>query len=173
MIVIVIFVALFSILPEEQIQRFARMGEDADSLQRLAYWKYGLVVIKSHPLLGVGYHNWLAYLAYMIPEGMGPYGIIQEPHNIYIQAAAELGIAGLFVFLLMIVFAFVINARTRTITKDMDHRLLFNLTYGLDAGLIGYLVAGSFVTVLYYPFFWVQIAMIVMINAIVKQQLKR
>ncbi|MDA3870158.1 MAG: hypothetical protein PF589_09505, partial [Gammaproteobacteria bacterium] len=45
-----------------------------------------------------------------------------------------------------------------------ENKLLFNLTYALDAGLIGYLVAGSFVTVLYYPFFWIQIAMIVMLN---------
>ncbi|MDX2441152.1 MAG: hypothetical protein QNK40_11460, partial [Desulfobacterales bacterium] len=33
-----------------------------------------------------------------------------------------------------------------------------------DMGLVGYLAAGFFVTVLYYPFFWVQIAMIVALH---------
>lgn len=37
--------------------------------------------------------------------------------------------------------------------KLIDNELFFYLTYGLDAGLIGYLVAGIFVTVLYCPFF--------------------
>ena len=105
----------------------------------------------------------------MVPEGMGPYQMVEESHNIYIQAAAELGMTGLFVFILLIVFAFVNNARTRTMSKSIDKPLLFNLSYGLDAGLIGFLVAGNFVTVLYYPFFWIQITMIVMVNSVAKR----
>jgi len=107
-------------------------------------------------------------LYYSVPEGLGPSQAIQEPHNIYIQAASELGITGLLVFLLLIVFAFINNARTRVMAKEFDKSLLYNLSYALDAGLIGYLVAGSFVTVLYYPFFWVQITMIVMLNNVTR-----
>ncbi|MDT8281490.1 MAG: O-antigen ligase family protein [Gammaproteobacteria bacterium] len=164
---------LFYFLPDEQLQRLQEMGEDRDSLQRLAYWEYGLLsVIPKFPVLGVGYHNWLPYLYYAVPEGLGPLQIVQESHNIYIQAASELGITGLITFLLMILFAFINNARTRLYAKSFDNKLLFNLSYALDAGLIGYLVAGSFVTVLYYPFFWVQIAMIVMLNNITNEKYK-
>ena len=35
------------------------------------------------------------------------------------------------------------------------------MAHGLDAGLVGFLVAGFFVTVLYYPFFWIQMTMTV------------
>ena len=167
----VVAIALFYLLPDEQMQRFREMGDDEDSLQRLALWEYGLLnVIPKYPVLGVGYHNWLEYGLYAAPEGVGPYQNIQESHNIYIQAASELGITGLVVFLLLILFAFINNARTRKITKALDNKLLFNLSYAFDAGLIGYLVAGSFVTVLYYPFFWVQIAMIVMLNNVANQK---
>ncbi len=163
----VVAFALYYLLPDEQMQRFREMGEDSDSLQRLAYWEYGLMnVIPENPVLGVGYHNWLTYVSFYVPEGMGPYQKVQEPHNIYIQAASELGITGLIGFLLLIIYAFVNNAKTRTLAKNFDNKLIFNLSYGLDAGLIGYLIAGSFVTVLYYPFFWIQIAMIVMLNNI-------
>ena len=41
------------------------------------------------------------------------------------------------------------------------------MTYGFDMGLVGYLVAGTFVTVFYYPFFWVQIALIVALSNVV------
>jgi putative inorganic carbon (HCO3(-)) transporter len=161
----IIAVLVFYVLPDEQIQRFQEMGDDRSSLQRIAYWEYGLHdVIPKYPVLGVGYYNWMSYVSFKVPEGMGPYMIIQVPHNIYIQAAAEMGFTGLFIFLLLIIFAFINNARTRAVAKACENRLLFNLSYGLDAGLIGFLVAGSFVTVLFYPFFWIQIAMIVMLN---------
>jgi O-antigen ligase len=166
-VVVALAALLYYFLPEEQIQRFNEMGDDETSLQRLAYWKYGLEsVIPKYPVLGVGYHNWLSYVYYMVPEGMGPYQIVEESHNIYIQAASELGFVGLFVFILLIIFAFVNNARTRKLAKLIDKPLLFNVSYGLEAGMIGFLVAGNFVTVLYYPFFWIQITMIVMVNSV-------
>jgi len=161
--------ALFVLLPDEQMDRFNNMGEDKESLQRLAYWQYGLTeVIPQHPVLGVGYNNWLVYSLYARPEGIGPLMSNQESHNIFIQAASELGITGFIVFILLIIFAFKNNKRTREMAKKIDNKFLFSLSYGLDAGLIGYLVAGSFVTVLYYPFFWVQIAMIVAVNSVTK-----
>lgn len=166
---IVVAMALYYLLPEAQMQRFSEIGDDKNSLQRLEYWKYGLNhVIPDHPWLGVGYHNWVSYLNYMVPETMGPLQKNEEPHNIYIQAAAELGIFGLLVFLLLILFAFINNARTRALSCNLENKLLYNLSYALDAGLIGFLVSGGFVTVLYYPFFWIQIAMIVAVNNVAK-----
>ena len=165
---------LFYILPDAQMQRFNEMGDDKSSLQRLAYWKYGLFeVVPKYPVLGVGYGNWLTYVSFMVPQGMGPYMTVQGAHNIYIQAAAELGITGLISFLLLIVGAFVTNVRSRTIAKSMGNKFMYYLSYGLDAGLIGYLVAGSFVTVLYYPFFWIQISMIVMLNNVINHASKK
>lgn len=167
LILVIVSIMLYGILPDEQIQRFQDMGNDKNSLQRLTYWKIALEeVIPEHILLGVGYDNWLPYVRYLYPEGVGVMNIVQESHNIYIQAASELGITGLLIFLLMVIFAFITNAKTRGIVKDLDNKLLFYLTYGLDAGLIGYLVAGTFVTVLYYPFFWVQVAMIVTLYSV-------
>ena len=164
--IIVLSIVLFQFLPEEQISRFSDMGNDKTSLQRLAYWEYGLEVFKSNLLIGIGYHNWITYLQVMVPEGLGPSAMIQEPHNIYVQAASELGIFGLVFLFLLIINAFFINSQTRKIAKYKNNTLFYNLTYGFDAGLIGFLVAGSFVTVLYYPFFWIQIGMIVALNLV-------
>jgi O-antigen ligase len=170
-LMIIVAAIIFRFLPEAQMQRFSEMGEDSDSVQRLTYWAYGLnEVIPSHPLLGVGYKNWLPYLNYFVPEGMGPQQQNQAPHNIFIQAAAELGLIGFLVYLLMIYYSFKNNLRTRQMAKEINKPLLFNLSYGLDAGLIGFLVAGSFVSVFYYPFFWIQMTMIVMLNNVTKQQ---
>jgi len=169
-LLLLIALALYYLLPDQQLHRLEDSGSDITSLQRLAYWKFALSnVIPKFPLLGVGYNNWLSYLSFMKPDGIGPMQKNQLCHNIYIQVTSELGYTGLLNFIALIIFAFVNNVKTRVIAKDMDNKFLFNLTYGLDAGLIGYLVAGGFVTVLYYPFFWVQIAMIVMANNIAKK----
>jgi len=161
---------LYNILPEEQMDRFNDMGSDNSSLQRYAYWEAGIEMTKEYPFFGVGHRNWIPYMKYKYPEGVGPQRRIQVAHNIFIEAVAELGITGLLCFLFMILYSFVNNARTRRMATELENKLLFNISYGLDAGLIGFLVAGSFVTVLYYPFFWIQISMIVMLNSVTNNQ---
>lgn len=172
-IISILCVLLWNILPEEQLSRFSEMGEDSSSLQRLAYWDYALnEIIPNHPFLGIGYMNWMPYVTYMVPEGLGPGAIIQVSHNIYIEAASELGLTGLAVFALLIMSAFITGYKTRKIAKENSRHLIYCLSYGLEAGLIGYLVAGCFVTVLFYPFFWVQISMIVMLHNIVNSKVQ-
>lgn len=174
LVVLTVFsVLLFFLLPEEQMERFRIAGEDGSSLQRFAYWKAGIETIKEFPVLGIGYNNWMSYLLYKYPDGVGPGQRIQESHNIFIQVATETGLTGLVFFLLMAIYAFVNNSRTRKMATKIENKLFINLSYGLDAGLIGYLVAGFFVTVLYYPFFWIQLTMIVMLNSVTKKQMAR
>lgn len=171
-VVIALAVALYHLLPEEQIKRFEDSGDDTTSLQRLAYWKIGIELAKENPVLGIGYGNWMPYVSKLYPEGVGPLKIVQVPHSIYIQAAAEMGYTGLFWFVLMILSAFYVNAKTRKIIKGSNKNYITFISFGLDAGLVGFIVAGAFVTVLYYPFFWIQIAMIAMLNNVASRLAK-
>ena len=168
MVLVALSVALLYLLPDEQMQRFRVIGEDNSSLQRLAYAKAGIEIIKDKPVLGIGYSNWMSYMLYKFPDGIGVGQTIQESHNIFVQAGSELGLVGLLCFLLLALYGFINNARTRRMANLMGNKLFFNLSYGLDAGLIGFLVAGTFVTVLYYPFFWIQITMISMLNTVTR-----
>ena len=117
----------------------------------------------------VGYNNWMSYAYFKVPGGL-IWGRIQQPHNIFIQGGAELGYTGLICFIVMIIFAFITNARTRVFGKQLHNKFIAYMAHGLDAGLVGYLVAGFFVTVLYSPFFWVQMGMAVALHAIATQQ---
>jgi O-antigen ligase len=146
--------AMWFVLPAEFKQRFSDAGEDKSSVLRLQYWKDGVVIAREHPLLGIGYNNWLKfYRARYNAEG-------QLVHNIFIQAGAELGYTGLAAFLVLIGANFAMNRRTRRLAKQLgDDRMLYNMALGLDGALVGFLVSGFFVTVLYYPFFWINYAM--------------
>lgn len=168
--VVVVGAVLYFMIPPEQIARLEEMGEDRTSLQRYAYWSHGLDVIEQHLGTGIGYANWKEYCWFVNPAGLGPNHSCQEPHNIYIQAASELGVPGLIVFLLMVLYIFILNARTRRLASQTNNVLFGYIAHGLDGGLVGFMIAAFFVTVLYYPFFWAQLAMTVALYSIAKSQ---
>jgi putative inorganic carbon (hco3(-)) transporter len=157
-IVIVAALSTFSwyMLPAQSKVRFSEMGTDDTSVNRLTYWEHGIQIANDHPLLGIGYKNWLPYYrARYNPNG-------ELPHNFLVEAVSELGYVGLGVLLCLLLAFFVENARTRRRTSPKSHtpdRFLHSVAYGLDGAMIGFMASGSFVTVLYYPFIWMNLAL--------------
>jgi len=151
---------VYAITPPEQIVRLQQAGADATSVSRTTMWKHGLEMMRDYPILGIGYDNWTEYhdLNY------GGHGLLA--HNSFIQAGSELGYTGLLAFLAMIAGAFVINRRTRLLANRLADRgrFMFYMARGLDGSLVGLIVSGSFISVLYYPFFWINFAMTVALN---------
>jgi O-antigen ligase len=159
--VVVLAPLLYAILPEQQKERFRTAGDDQTSQSRLTYWKDGLTILHEHPVLGIGYRNWLTYYR----QRFNPVG--ELPHNIFIEASAEMGYLGFFSFVALIVATFVTNSRTRKrarLLPGSSGRFLGHMAFGFDGALIGYLITGFFVTVLYYPFFWINLAMTVALH---------
>lgn len=155
----VVTVAVIAFVPKEFKDRFTTMGEDDTSESRLVVWRYGMETAKQHPVLGIGYKNWSHYAT-------RAYGRPLLPHNIFVEAAAELGYTGLLGFLLLIGATFWVNANTRKIIRRIpgDQRFLNQVAHGLDGALIGYMASGFFITVLFYPYFWINLAMAVALN---------
>lgn len=160
-------------VPAEQWQRFDDIGEDGSSQARLVYWADGVEIMNRHPFLGVGYENWLSYYEDHYST-YSRFGARQEPHNIFIEAGAELGYTGLLVFLLLIFGTLSVNRRTRRLAGRLGPggAFLERMAYGLDAALAAYLVAGFFVTVLYYPFFWVNLSMSAALHVAARRKLR-
>jgi putative inorganic carbon (hco3(-)) transporter len=152
----VLAMGVYWILPAEQLQRLQNMGDDSTSISRTTLWSRGLDLMSENPLHGIGYKNWSPYMQLH-------YGSPLLPHNIFIEAGAELGYTGLLAFVALIILTLAINYRTRRLTRHLPRgdRFVFDMAHGLDAALIGYLASGFFVTVLYYPFFWINFAMTV------------
>jgi len=150
---------VYGITPPEQKARFQAIGRDDTSISRTTNWKNGIEIMNQYPVLGIGYANWRKYHAVN-------YGTDLLPHNVFIEAGAELGYSGLAGFLALIWCTFVVNARTRRLAKQFPEKGVFmnRMAHGLDGALVGFLVSGFFVTVLYYPFFWINLAMTVGLN---------
>lgn len=151
---VIVAAATWVVIPPEQKARFSTAGEDETSTSRLERWQAGIEMANEHPLFGIGYNNWMDY-----------YGPLS--HNILIQAWSELGYTGLLALLALIAATFVVNAQTRRLIRPVPTSTSFleHMAYGLDGALIGFLVSGFFVTVLYYPFFWINLSMTVALHA--------
>ena len=164
--ILIIGWALFSILPEEMLEEYTTAGEDGTSENRLVLWSYGLEVVGDYPVLGVGLENFLGYCWFMNPVSLEGTTVCQETHNTYIEALTEVGVTGFLVYILMLISMLVINARTRANAKSLDNKFIWYISHGLDGGLIGYMISSIFISVLFYPMIWLQLAMIVSLNAL-------
>lgn len=157
----VIGTALYAALPEEQKARLADSGSDDTSISRLTYWGRGLEIAKEHPVFGIGYANWTVYnnVTYVSDDPRRPR--LGLPHNIFIEAVAELGYTGLLSLVFLLAANFVVNAKTRRLARTLGApgRYAQHLAWGFDGAIVGYVASGFFVTVLYYPYQWVNFAM--------------
>ncbi len=155
------------ILPDGNKARWRDAGDDSDSRRRITYWTHAIEITKKHPVLGIGYKNWLPYYrARYNPKG-------EVPHNYLAEAGAELGFVGLLVFVGMTGAFFWQNGQTRrrtSATGSSPDRFLWAMTYGLDGAMIGFLVSGFFVTVLYYPFYWMNFALAMALTRVTTEQ---
>ncbi len=165
--VVVVGSVFYFAIPPEQKDRLSASGTDKTSTLRLTYWRHGVEIANANPVLGIGYENWLPYYRDHYE------GRAQVCHNIFVQAGSELGYTGLAAFLLLIGCTFWLNTRSRALAKRAGPRghLTYCIANGLDGALIGYMVSGFFVTVLYYPYFWINLAMTVALSTVAKQLL--
>jgi putative inorganic carbon (HCO3(-)) transporter len=167
LIVVSMAVVVWVILPAESKQRFTEAGEDQTSQSRLTYWGHAIEIGNQYPMLGIGYKNWIPYYR----SRYNPRG--ELPHNYFMEAFAELGYSGAIALSLIIAAFFFTNSRTRRITKPTSSRpdrLLFSLALGFDGGMIGFLGSGAFVSVLWYPFIWMNVALCLALYRIASDQ---
>lgn len=161
----------YTLLPDEQKARFSSAGDDRTSQQRLLYWTHGVDMIKEFPVLGVGFYNFAPYYERHYPEDM-LYGAAQLPHNIFVQVGTDTGILGLVIFMGILYRSFKCCREIRAISARAGPAETFasSVATGLTIALWGFIIAGQFVTVTYYPFLWINLALTVSLLNIVKQQ---
>ncbi len=118
---------------------------------RLQLWRAAVDMIADYPIFGVGTGNFPnAYGSTYRAKGSA--SLYWSPHNVFIQIVTELGLVGFTVYLLFIGSIFWINYKSRQILAAFDdEKLLYYLSHGIDVILVGYIVAGQFITATYYP----------------------
>jgi putative inorganic carbon (HCO3(-)) transporter len=158
----------YVMLPDKEKARFSTAGDDVTSVQRLDYWKAGIQMIEEHPVLGIGFFNFPAVFKIEHPHELFE-GHAQLPHNIFIQVGTDAGLLGLGVFLALI-YRNLKTARDiqRACQASKDApAFAASVARGLTTATLGFVIAGQFVTVAYYPFLWINLALTVSLANVV------
>lgn len=160
----------YALLPAAEKARFSNVGSDNTSIQRLDYWRAGLKMIENHPVLGVGYFNFSPVYASHASNKLW-HGVAQLPHNIFIQVGTDAGLIGLGVFLILIYRNLKITRDIRRACEKHEGAPAFapSVARGLMLTTWGFVIAGQFNTVSYYPFLWINLALTVSLGSIVRR----
>lgn len=157
--VAVLVVLLSGLASTQYMDRFHNTGEEADRTgqDRIHLWKQGLRMAGDYPVLGVGINNYVYYNNTFLDDPNN-----HEPHNVFIQALSESGLLGLSLLVVILVLAFRSNAQVRRMLREngRDDPFLLNASHALDVSLIAWMVGGFFLTVLYYPFLWIDLMLV-------------
>jgi len=153
------------------------------------YWKCATRMFIANPLIGVGQENFTWNLNKYEDAGgfLGRYHTGRVCHSLYFTLIAELGLAGILLFGGMLYYSW---RDSRQILRNSKKyfsslapppkanqkaieqlRKLRFIIFGINGGMLGYLAAGTFISVLYYSHFTVLIALYVATNNIGKKLL--
>lgn len=142
--------------------------QDRSATQRLEAWKGGLRMMAEHPLTGVGMSNFRQNIE------ADPKAVLaaRYSHSNWIQAGSELGVFAIVLFLWVLYIAFQRNRETRALLAGRGGRAeqMAAFTHALDISMVGFIVTGTFTAMLYYPFMYVNLALIVALHAIAKKE---
>jgi O-antigen ligase/Tfp pilus assembly protein PilF len=136
--------------------------------RRIATWKFTVLMIKDHPLLGSGIgtykYNTLKYQAEFFKQGenrsLYPHGFADKAHNEYLQLWAEMGIVGLGIFIWLIISYFSCGLKILRKIKDEYKQ---GIIIGLMGSVVAVLIDGLFGFPLHLPatviLFWLVLAL--------------
>lgn len=140
---------------------------------RMAVWTRGMQYMMDRPLTGVGLN------AFPIAEGtLSPLADRQmfsrgvrwsAAHSSYVQIGAELGVLALVVFIAMLLAALLMAGRLARDAALRGERGVAALARAQGAGLVGFIVAGAFLSHAYSPILLLALGTIVGLDVAARQ----
>lgn len=150
--------------------------------ERVYEWKIGWHMFLDNPVMGVGQGNFpFVFKKYevQVMGGEDPfYGRSvagRVAHSVYFTLLPELGLIGLFIFSGIVYYNLKDLKRIKSLTdnkKTVNKSHIFEDKYyfmavALEGSIISFLVSGIFISILYYPNFWICMGFIISLRKIV------
>jgi probable O-glycosylation ligase (exosortase A-associated) len=141
--------------------------EDTSAMQRVQAWGVSWNMAKERPIRGMGfrftymdYDWWISYANFE-----GKWRHVLSPHSIYFSLLGQHGFGGLAVFMTLVGFTFfTLNRIRRQAVRETGQRWLSEYAWAMQIGLIGYLVAGTFLDVAYFSLFYAFVALAIIMR---------
>src|SRR6185369_4748819 len=137
-------------------------GLETSNRAHVALFWAALRMIGDSPLVGVGPLNFKALSTLYTGLEQG-----NIAHNSLLEIAAELGLPALAVFLMLLTATFRTLGRATRATGSPEAQELAGWAEGLRSGLLGFLVAGCFISAQYEKVLWLSVFLTIVLGALV------
>ncbi len=128
-LLLIVFSSIFFVLARPEIlDRFSVSSKEQSVVLRGLYNDISSSIIQEYPLLGVGLGNFVMEMREMFYLLLN--WIHQPVHNVYLLIASEVGLIGLFVFL-MFIYQLLRQFRNNVIKRDEQHYVLLLITFSI------------------------------------------
>jgi putative inorganic carbon (hco3(-)) transporter len=172
-LLIIAVIVLLNILPPQFADEFQTISaETGTGKHRIELWSAGFHMFLDHPILGVGMMNFPGvYGRFYMPENpSNPRWI--TVHSIYFQLIAEMGILGAIFFILIAYWIikdnWIVQRKMRAAAQVQSFS--YAISQGLTVSILGYLIGGAFLSLLYYPPLYIIAALTVALRNIVEKE---
>jgi probable O-glycosylation ligase (exosortase A-associated) len=141
----------------ERMASISNYEEEGSAQSRILAWKSSTRMAIDNPILGVGAGQFPTQFGtnYRPPDFEGRY---MTAHSMYFLILGELGIPGIVTLLVLVIGNLRANGRALVrLKKTPDDEVigLSRMLLLLNAGMIGFAIAGAFLSVAYYPHIFV------------------
>jgi len=138
--------------------------EESTRAHKALFWG-GLRMVADAPIFGVGPQRFRDY-----SRRYSGLGVDYIAHNTYLELAAEAGVPVLVLFLLLVATAVGTLGRAARLNYADEDRALGVWADGLRTGLIGFAVAGLFISAQYEKPFWLMIFLSIVVGRLATRQ---
>lgn len=184
LVMLILGIGLFQNVPDKFLDRFATLSAFLPSSEeaamtdnsfrgRTSELKVGINTFKDYPVLGVGVNNYnVHYIEYSQELGIDARYEDRSAHNLYVEIAAEQGLAGLSLFFVTL-FVVYRNIYTswESLVKSEDLQTA-GMIVAFSLGFLGYLFSALFVHDAYPRYFWLLLGIAFAIPKVVKSTSK-
>lgn len=173
-----LFVSI-ELLPDKWFSRMETIQtaeSDGSFANRIVSWKIHTLMAIERPLIGGGFRapQWGNVWRYLADDFDKLHFIRSNPpgekawaaHSIYFQVLGDHGFVGLFLFLLIIILAFL---KLSSIEKFFQGSWQATLAKMIKVSLMAFCVAGAAVSMAYFELFYVLLALILCLSALKKE----
>jgi probable O-glycosylation ligase (exosortase A-associated) len=162
-LVLVIVAAPFvlNFLPEawfERMDTIRNYKQDASANIRLVAWEVAYKIALDNPILGRGFRPFSPEIFEEYVPGSGY--LAHDAHNIFLQVLAEHGFVGFGLYIALYACTFLsLRKIVRRGTRDPTKHWMVSYAQMIEAGLLGFVVSGFFLSLSYFDLFYVFVAM--------------
>ncbi len=148
----------------------AEAGIDESAMGRLYAWEAAWNMALDNPVLGVGISNFYYNYFYYSPHWDG---LNHAVHSTWFGVLAESGFVGLILFISLIISTLVMSLKMLKTVNDERHtpgiRVALNAA---PAGIIGFIVSGTFLTQGFIWPIYLQVALVIALNRYLNSKTK-